>query len=184
MTTIAALGANIPSRAGQPIDTLRKAITLIDEAGLKVLAVSKFYVTKPVPVSDQPDFINCAVSIECDLTAKQILSIFHRIEAELGRERGERWSARTLDIDLIAHKGLILPDQKSWSELANHKDASVFITDPMVPHPRAHKRMFVMDPIVDVAPDWVHPVFQKTATTILRELEKGSDEKPVVIANS
>ncbi len=171
MTIIAALGANIPSQVGKPKDTITHAISSIREAGIDVIDISGFYITKPVPASDQPDFVNCAITLASLKSAKQLLTIFHEIEGQLGRTRGERWSARTIDIDLIAFGQAVLPNQKLWYELVNDPDPSVFINDPMIPHPRMHKRAFVLAPILDVAPNWVHPLYQKTARDLLIGIE-------------
>ncbi len=76
------------------------------------------------------------------------------IEAEFGRQRAEVNAARTLDLDLIAMDDLVRA-----------------APDPILPHPRAHLRRFVMAPLADVAPDWVHPIFGETATTLLARLQ-------------
>jgi 2-amino-4-hydroxy-6-hydroxymethyldihydropteridine diphosphokinase len=171
MTIIAALGANILSQVGEPKDTITHAISLIRGAGIDVIDISNFYITKPVPVSGQPDFVNCAITLASSKNAKHLLAVFHEIESQLGRARDERWGARTIDIDLIAFGQAVLPNEKLWYELANHRDPSVFINDPMIPHPRMHKRAFVLVPVLDVAPNWIHPLYQKTARDLLIDIE-------------
>lgn len=167
---IAALGANIPSSVGTPIDTVKCAIRMLGEKGLHVKAISQFYRTTAVPASDQPDFVNCAIILETNLQADALLDVFHTIEHQLGRTRDERWSARMIDIDLIAYADHVLPDVEAWHALVNDPDPAIYTIDPMIPHPRAHKRGFVLIPILDIMPHWQHPVYETTARDLYMKL--------------
>ena len=133
MKAVVALGANL----GDPKEQIDVAITLLREA-TEVVAVSSYYVTKPVGNLDQPDFINAVCILESDLPAADLLSLLHGIEKTLGRERHEKWGPRTLDLDLIQYGTLL----SKAEEL-------------QLPHPRAHERRFVLEPWHEIEPDAV-----------------------------
>jgi 2-amino-4-hydroxy-6-hydroxymethyldihydropteridine diphosphokinase len=152
---LVAIGANLPAQDGAPplLTCQRAAIALDALVGLRLVALSAWHVTRPVPVSDQPDYVNGvallrASGAEPDPAA--LLAELHAIEARFGRQRSIPNAARTLDLDLIAMGGLI-------------RDAP----DPILPHPRAHLRRFVLTPLAEVAPAWVHPRFGRSARDLL-----------------
>ena len=131
MKAVVALGANL----GDPKEQIDVAVTLLREA-TEVVAVSSYYVTKPVGLLDQPDFVNAVCILESDLPAADLLSLLHGIEKTLGRERHEKWGPRTLDLDLIQYGTLL----SKAEEL-------------QLPHPRAHERRFVLEPWHEIEPD-------------------------------
>lgn len=137
-----ALGANLPSSFGTPLQTLEAAVTELVKRGVGVRAKSRWFRSEPVPASSQDWYINGVVSIDTSLEAPELLELLHDIEAEFGRVRGERNAARVLDLDLVAYGNLVRQDQGP----------------PEIPHPRMHDRAFVLLPLADIAPDWVHPV--------------------------
>jgi 2-amino-4-hydroxy-6-hydroxymethyldihydropteridine diphosphokinase len=165
------LGGNLPSPAGEPVDTLRAAVQSLRGRGLKVDSVSAMYQTAPVPASKQPDFINCALAAKTDLSAAVLLNLFQQTEKAFGRKPADRWSARSLDIDLLAYGDKILPSNSAWEAVVSSPDPSVSLTQPTVPHPRLHLRAFVLVPLMNIAPDWLHPFYQKT----IRELRADPD---------
>ena len=150
-----AIGANLATRSGQPpLATCRAAARALAELpGLRVEAVSPWYATTPVPASDQPPYVNGVARLSGDADPAWLLGWLLAIEAVAGRERSTADVARTLDLDLIAVGDLV-------------RDAP----DPILPHPRAHLRAFVLAPLRDVAPDWVHPRLGWTATELLAAL--------------
>jgi 2-amino-4-hydroxy-6-hydroxymethyldihydropteridine diphosphokinase len=95
------------------------------------------------------------------LSAGEVLAALHRLEARFGRVRAEPNAPRTLDLDLIAHGRAVL-------------DGAV-----VVPHPRAHERLFVMGPLAQIAPGWRHPVSDRTAADLAAEATVGIDAAPV-----
>ena len=157
------IGANLPGPAGaSPLETGRWAAAQLDVLpGLRLRALSRWYLTEPIPPSGQPPYINAVAFLadepkaaETDPT--QILAWLQAIEVLAGRVRGERNAARTLDLDIIA---------------MGDAGAMVRTTpDPVLPHPRAHQRAFVLEPLLDVAPGWLHPVLRRSARDLLREL--------------
>jgi 2-amino-4-hydroxy-6-hydroxymethyldihydropteridine diphosphokinase len=150
-----AIGANLPAADGAaPLATCRAAAAALDALpGLRLVALSRWFRTAPVPASDQPDYINGVARLRGAAEPAALLAALQAIEATAGRSRGARDAARTLDLDLIAMGALC-------------RDAP----DPVLPHPRAHERAFVLAPLLDVAPDWVHPRSHRPAADLLAAL--------------
>ena len=150
-----ALGANLPGIDGaSPLQTCDHAArALRGIAGLRLAAISPWYETTPVPPSGQPPYINGVARLEGTIDPVTLLSALQAIEQGHGRVRSEANAARTLDLDIVAMGGLIRA-----------------APDPVIPHPRMHMRPFVLRPLLDVAPDWWHPVLQKSARTLLSAL--------------
>ncbi|MEM8798510.1 MAG: 2-amino-4-hydroxy-6-hydroxymethyldihydropteridine diphosphokinase [Pseudomonadota bacterium] len=166
-----ALGANLPHpEHGAPAQTLRAAAERLIALGLSVFAGSHIYQSSPVPPSGQPDFANAVLTADSHLPAQSILRILHQVEAEFGRERRVRWDARLLDLDLLAVDDRVLPDRLSW-HLQAERRSSAAAAALIVPHPRLHDRRFVLEPLVEVAPDWVHPVLQKSVREMRDQLD-------------
>src|SRR5689334_4045871 len=101
------LGANLPSAAGGPRETLLGALQLLDEQGVRILARSPWYRTAPVPASDQPWYWNAAASVATGLPPDALLAVLHAAERNLGRVRGERNAARSCDLDILDYEGRV-----------------------------------------------------------------------------
>ncbi len=137
-----AVGANLPAADGSsPLQTCARAVTTVASlAGVHAAVRSRWFSTAPVPASDQPRYINGVLSFTSGLSPAALLAALAGVEQAFGRARGVSDAARTLDLDIIDMGGLV-------------RDAP----DPVLPHPRAHSRAFVLYPLRDVAPRWVHP---------------------------
>jgi 2-amino-4-hydroxy-6-hydroxymethyldihydropteridine diphosphokinase len=131
MKAVVALGANI----GSPREQMDVAVALLREA-TEVIAVSTYFVTKPVGGPEQPDYLNAVCILESELPALDLLAVLQGIEKSLGRERDVRWGPRTIDLDLIQYGSLL----SAAAELE-------------LPHPRAHERRFVLEPWFEIEPD-------------------------------
>jgi 2-amino-4-hydroxy-6-hydroxymethyldihydropteridine diphosphokinase len=158
-----ALGANLPGPDGRgALETCRAAATLLDALpGLRLRALSHWYATAPVPPSPgSPDYVNGVARLAprpgappADPVA--LLAALQRIEDRFGRVRPYLHAPRTLDLDIIDLDGAL-------------RDAP----DPILPHPRAHLRAFVLAPLADVAPGWVDPRLGATVAALLAQADK------------
>ncbi|AFZ47307.1 2-amino-4-hydroxy-6-hydroxymethyldihydropteridin epyrophosphokinase [Cyanobacterium stanieri PCC 7202] len=150
-----ALGSNL----GESKDNLQTAVARIKLAPqIELIQCSHWYQTKPVG-PPQPDYINGCITIHTTFTPIELLNFLLIIELIFGRERNEKWGARTLDLDLILYDDLIL-------DLPNLK----------VPHPLMRERVFVLIPLAEIAPDWVDPVSKLTVSALANKLNYHSDE--------
>ena len=140
------LGANV----GDPLAQLTLATERLARTG-SIVTVSSVYLSEPIGYSDQPDFHNLVLSTRTQLSPAELLTAIHQIEHALGRTRPFPNAPRTIDIDILSFGDLVL----DTPELT-------------LPHPRMHRRAFVLVPLIEIAPDWVHPIFRKTATELLR----------------
>jgi 2-amino-4-hydroxy-6-hydroxymethyldihydropteridine diphosphokinase len=154
------IGSNLPGRDGvAPLETCQWAVRrLAALPGLRLDAVSQWYVTRPMPPSGQPPYVNAVARLTVEPDAAEpdpavLLAALQAIEAEAGRVRGEPNAARTLDLDIVAMGGMVRT-----------------APDPVLPHPRAHLRAFVLVPLLDVAAGWIHPVEGVEAGELLRRL--------------
>jgi 2-amino-4-hydroxy-6-hydroxymethyldihydropteridine diphosphokinase len=137
------LGANLQHPSyGSPRQTLSAAIEALRAAGLDIVICSSWYESAPVPLADQPWYVNGVAAVHTDLGAGDLLAILHQIEAAFGRVRSVVNAPRVVDLDLLDHRGEIRPAAGS----------------PILPHPRMHERGFVLLPLREIAPDWRHPV--------------------------
>lgn len=181
-----ALGANLPQSGLSPLETLRSAIQSFPSVNLPVPVVSRFFATPCFPDGAGPDYVNAAalLQVESYLTGTDILSRLHEIEAMFGRQRTQRWGMRTLDIDLLALGDAVLPDlatQTKWRNLDPSLQALQTPDELILPHPRLQDRAFVLVPLADVAPDWVHPVLNLTIAQMMAALpaDQLADVRPL-----
>ena len=140
------LGANLGDRA----QTLRRAAGLIAERIGSVVRQSGLYETAPWGVTDQPVYLNQVLIVETMLKPETVLNQTQAIEQELGRVRLEKWGARVIDIDTLYYDQLVLQTDRLT-----------------IPHPYLHQRRFTLVPLAEIAPDFVHPVLQKTSVELL-----------------
>ena len=136
------IGANLsPDGHATPREGCEAAIASLADLVIDVVAVSPWYETAPVPVSDQPWFNNAVIAATTSMSAADALAALHRVEARFGRIRTVRNAARVLDLDLLDYGGRTSDDDRI-----------------SIPHPRLHERAFVLLPMRDVAPGYSHPV--------------------------
>lgn len=143
------IGANLPAVGyDSAAATCQAAIRRLDGLpALTVTAVSRWYRSAPVPVADQPWFINAVLAVETTVPAAALLAELHAVEDQFGRVRQVRNEARVLDIDLLDYRGQV-------SNVARVGAAAA----PILPHPRMDARAFVLLPLRELAPTWRHPV--------------------------
>jgi 2-amino-4-hydroxy-6-hydroxymethyldihydropteridine diphosphokinase len=137
MKVVIALGSNLGDREATLIEAINQLAAIIT-----VVKVSTFHETAPVGGPDQPDYLNAVLIGESELEPAELLRKMQEIEFAAGRQRIERWGARTLDLDLIAADDLVIESE--------------FLT---LPHPRAHERRFVLDPWLEIDSEAYLPGF-------------------------
>ena len=142
------------SNLGDKEETLKEAISIIDKRkDCVVTKVSNFYTTDPVGYEDQDQFVNCVFEINTLQTPSELMDTLLEVEKDFKRERIIRWGPRTLDLDIIFYNDIISYDEHI-----------------LIPHPRAHERQFVMKPMCDINPYYVHPIYRKRVMDISSEL--------------
>lgn len=151
-----ALGANL----GQPEHTFKRAIDAIGAAVGPVVSTSRFYDTLPLVLpgaaEEQPSYLNAVIVVESALPPLSMLAALQQIERDLGRDRASeevRWGPRIIDLDIVAVGDLTLS-----------------VPGLTIPHPEMHKRRFVLEPMLEVAAEWIHPILHADVQTLLDAL--------------
>jgi 2-amino-4-hydroxy-6-hydroxymethyldihydropteridine diphosphokinase len=155
-TAYIALGSNLGDRAA----TLRSAIAALQQIG-SVDAITSFYETAPVGITEQPEFLNAVVALQTELPPQELMTALLRIEQQHGRDRSASVpkGPRTLDLDLLSYGDVVM----ETSTLT-------------LPHPSLAERRFVLVPLEEIAPQWRHPVSGKTSAELLSELSQRDGE--------
>jgi len=148
-TVYLALGSNM----GERKELIEKAIGSLGPLGIKVLRVSTLIETAPYGVTDQPSFLNCALEAETELSPAKLLEATASVEKTLGRVRIKRWGPRVIDIDIIFYDSEVI--------------AGPGLT---IPHPDMQNRTFVLGPLCELNPGFVHPVLKLSLKELLRLL--------------
>jgi 2-amino-4-hydroxy-6-hydroxymethyldihydropteridine diphosphokinase len=152
-----ALGSNLNDPAGNVIAAATEMNTI---PGVRVIATSRLYTTAPVGVADQPDFINAVAMLEVGCTARELLDGLLALEKRYGRDRTseQRWGPRTLDLDLLLFRQQTI-DEPGLT----------------VPHPRMAERLFVLEPLADLASSLVPPGWTMSVGRMLEAMREGAN---------
>ncbi|MBW2091538.1 MAG: 2-amino-4-hydroxy-6-hydroxymethyldihydropteridine diphosphokinase [Deltaproteobacteria bacterium] len=156
MSAALGLGSNLGDR-GKNLKTALDKIEGLNNTS--VVKVSSFYLTHPVGRTDQGWFLNGAALVKTILKPQELLKALLMIEQEMGRLRKEKWEPRLIDLDLL-YVGQEVIDEKNLN----------------VPHPFLSKRRFVLLPLMDITPEWIHPVLKQTPKEMLARLPKEGQE--------
>lgn len=162
-TAFIAFGGNL----GDPIKTLQAAVPMLGDAVGDVVLLSSLYETKALTLNGatQPNYINAVLAVLTTLEPERILTELLRVEKDLGRDRSadKRWEPRTIDLDL-----LFVEDVVQRSELLT------------LPHPEISKRDFVLRPLLEIAPEFEHPVVKRSIAELYRSVEEEGLEQFVL----
>lgn len=148
------LGSNIGDKEKYLTEAINKLST---EKNIKIIKQSSFIKTKPWGYLEQEDFLNAVAEVETILEPEELIDLLLKVEEELSRERTIKWGPRTIDLDILMYDQVISSDEKV-----------------ILPHPRMHEREFVLQPLSEIAPYIMHPVFNKRVFTLLEELNSSN----------
>lgn len=156
------IGSNLAAPGfSSPLETAAGGLAALPEAGIALLAVSRWYLTEPVPASDQPWYANAVASVATRLSPEALLDALLAVERRFARRRGARNAARTLDLDLLDYDGRECTGPRLT-----------------LPHPRLHERRFVLVPLAEIAPGWRHPLLRLGAADLIARLPAGQAVHP------
>jgi 2-amino-4-hydroxy-6-hydroxymethyldihydropteridine diphosphokinase len=161
---IVALGSNLPGPYTSREALLEAALSALPEAGLALVTRSTWWASAAWPDPAGPEYLNGVAIVRTALSPAEALAALHAVEERFGRQReegGEANAPRTLDLDLVAHGRAVLDG------------------DLVVPHPRAHERLFVMGPLAELASAWVHPVSGEPAFRLAANATVGRDARSI-----
>ncbi len=205
MSVYLSLGSNIGNR----FKNIQTAIKLLKESGFDIIKTSSLYETAPWPVrrdkparqvgsltggslnglksvTDQPNFLNLVLKGKTKFSPEKLLQEIKQIEKTMGREKTEKWGPRIIDIDILFYNKKIIniPElQPVKSNPKSFRDATPLVETfnrLTIPHPQLHNRAFVLVPLKEIAPRFLHPLLKKTASQILNDVD---DKENVVLYN-
>ncbi len=156
-----ALGSNLPGPYTSREALLEAALAALPDAGLDIVTRSTWWTSAAWPDPAGPDYLNGVAIVATALSPAQTLAALHEIEERFGRARGEANAPRTLDLDLVAYGRAVLDGEL------------------VVPHPRAHDRLFVMGPLTELASAWIHPVNGEPAFRLAANAGVGRDARSI-----
>jgi 2-amino-4-hydroxy-6-hydroxymethyldihydropteridine diphosphokinase len=172
------------SDVGSSSNALLTAMEEVGKIGGVIRSRSRLYRTPAIPLGSGPDYVNAVFSVEASWSPLEALTHFHNIEARMGRRRTVRWGQRVIDIDLLAVNDMVRPDAATlrvWMDLVPDQQREKAPGQLLLPHPRLHQRAFVLVPLAEVAPDWVHPIIRRSVTEMLSALPKADLDAVVAL---
>lgn len=159
------LGSNVTGPWGSPKETVMRALRELDQGGTRLVRASTLVQTSPFGKINQPSFVNAVARITTAMPPAALMLHLHEIERRAGRRRRMRWGPRTLDLDLLDYHGLIRRGSLK------------------LPHPGIAERDFVLAPLMEIAPQWRHPVTRRTAWA-MRRLLSGFSRGGLILDNA
>ena len=177
-----ALGANLPTtRHGTPARGLDAALGALADCGIRPRARSRWYRSAPLPPSGGPWFVNGVIRVETALAPVPLMARLLEVEAGFGRRRSVEGASRTLDLDLLDYHGRIVDHAGGEAASAGDSGSHGRGGGPalVLPHPRLARRAFVLAPLIEVAPDWRHPLTGASAVSLLAAVAAQQSVEPL-----
>jgi 2-amino-4-hydroxy-6-hydroxymethyldihydropteridine diphosphokinase len=157
------IGSNLAhAHTNSPRATVEAAVADLAGIGVRVLVRSGWYLSEPVPASDQPWFVNGVALVASDLAPEALLDRLLRLETRFGRTRSTPNAARTLDLDLL-----------------DYDSRQCELPTLVLPHPRLHRRRFVLEPLREIVPDWRHPRLGLSVAELIDRLPPGQSTRRI-----
>ena len=163
---ILGIGSNLSSRFGDRFKNINLAMSLLERYEVRVINKSSFYETLSYPDKQKPKFINIVISVETKLPLVDLISVLIFIEEKLERKRGKKNDPRTCDIDIIDYNNQVL-------------DFRYKNVDFTVPHKMLVHRNFVLYPLKELFPEWIHPRTRETINILIQKLS--DDDKNSIL---
>ena len=151
------IGSNLSSRFGSKFDNITIAVNLLIESKVFIKKISNFYETPSYPNTNLPKFLNIGILANFENDYNHLFKTINFIEKKIGRIKSKKNHPRVIDIDIIDFKGII-------------KDS----TKLNIPHPKAYLRNFVLYPILEIDPNWSHPIIKKNVEFLINKLSHKS----------
>jgi 2-amino-4-hydroxy-6-hydroxymethyldihydropteridine diphosphokinase len=151
-------GTNLPGRWGIGYEVLTRTLKELRASGIQIVACSGLFVSLPVGGGRQPSYYNAVLDVRSPFPPASLLRVLKRLERRAGRRLGRHWGPRPLDLDLIVGCGVT----QHWPL----RRAGVLT----LPHPEAHRRAFVLVPLLEINPNWIHPALRVSGRQLLAKL--------------
>ena len=151
------IGSNLESKFGDRFENISTAINLLIKSKVQIKKISNFYKTPSYPNKKLPYFINIGITASYKLDETQLLKVIKNIENKIGRNKSKKNDPRVCDIDIIDFNTLVI-DKNNLQ----------------IPHKKSHLRNFVLYPILQIDPEWVHPIFRKNVKFLINKLDHKS----------
>ena len=151
------IGSNLDSKYGTKFKNISIAINLLIDSKVKIIKISNFYESPSYPNKQLPKFVNIGLLAEYNFNHTKLIKEISLIEKKIGRVKSKKNDPRVCDIDIIDFNGLVLENKLL-----------------KLPHPRSHIRNFVLYPIKEIDPNWIHPIIKKNVGFLINELSQNS----------
>ena len=155
-------GANIAGPFGNPKETLSVVLDELERQKLEIIQNSGLYSSLAFPDPQEPKYLNGCLELDAKCSVKDLLVQLKQIEIKMGRRKSSRWSSRICDLDILSCGKMVLPSKDifyQWCKMPIKKQMMTKPSQLLLPHPRLQDRAFVLMPLMEVAPSWIHPVF-------------------------
>ncbi len=155
------IGSNLPSKFGNRFKNIILATSYLKQSNIEIVKQSSFYETFAYPNKSDPKFINIVISVKTKLTISELMSLLIKIEKKLERQRSKKNEPRTCDIDIIDYNG----------EVFSSEELKI-----IVPHKSMSSRNFVLYPLKEICPSWMHPLTKKNIDILIKDLNTSNNE--------